>query len=77
MFYYKKGKKSKLEVSIAESYSDTDLKRIFLFIDALINNSKAQVVFKVSTAIATQFKKSIENLSWHPVYVYKIKESLL
>lgn len=74
MFYYIKSKNPKLEVSIVENYSEADLERIFLFIDALLDNPKMKVIFKVPPSTKEQFKKTIETLTWHPLYAYNIKE---
>lgn len=73
MYYYIASKKPKLEVKIVHHYSETDLQRIFLFIEALLDSPKMKVVFKVDPSLKEQFRKTIQNLNWHQFYAYNIK----
>ena len=76
MFYYIASKKPKLEVRIVDSYTEADLERVFLFIDALIDSPKMKVVFKVHPSCNELFKKTIQKLDWNPLYPYNIKENV-
>ena len=76
MFYYIASKKPKLEVNIVENYSEADLERVFLFIEALADTPEMTVIFKVHPSIKEKFKKTIENQCWHPLYAYNIKENI-
>jgi hypothetical protein len=73
MFYYKESKKPKLEVSIGEEYTETDIERIFLFIEALIVSPKAIVIFKVNPLLKQNFKEKIIKNNMCFCYNYKIQ----
>lgn len=51
MYYYIASKKPKLEVKIVKNYSETDLQRIFLFIEALMDSPKVKVIFNVDPSL--------------------------
>ncbi len=76
MFHYINRKKPKLEVNIVQSFTEADLERVFLFIDALIDSPKTKVVFKVHPSVKLHFEQSIKNRNWHPSYAYNIKENI-
>jgi hypothetical protein len=73
MFYYKVSKNPKLEVSISKDYSETDIQRIFLFIDALIDSPKVTVVFKVNPLLKEDFKEEIVKNNACSFYNYQIQ----
>jgi len=73
MFYYIASKKSKLEVSIVENYSEADLERVFLFIEALADTPEMTVIFKVHPSKKECFKELIENSSSYLCYRYNIQ----
>lgn len=73
MFYFKESKKSKLEVSIETNYSESDLLRVLLCTEGLIDNPKMIVIFKVNPTIKEHFKEMIEKNSWFSFYRYQIQ----
>jgi hypothetical protein len=74
MFYYSTNKKPSLEISIIQEYKEEDLKRLFLFIDAIVSSPKLLVVFKIDNSIKEDFNQLIQKISWQPLYTYNIKE---
>ncbi|OAB76083.1 hypothetical protein [Cochleicola gelatinilyticus] len=76
MFYYIASKKPRLEVNIVENYSEEDLERIFLYIEALLDNPKMNVTFKVLPSIKEQFKQTLSSRRWNPFYAYNIQENV-
>lgn len=76
MFYYKLTKKPKLDIYIVENYTQADMSRIFLFIDALFDSPKMNVVFKVHPSVKTTFQETIIARNWQPQYAYQIKENI-
>lgn len=76
MFYYIQSKKPRLEINIGEKYSEADLERIFLFIEAFLDSPRIKVIFKVHPLIKEQFKKTLATRLWTPLYAYHIKENI-
>lgn len=73
MFYYKQSENPSLEVRIAEYYSESDFERLFLFIDALIDNSETKVVFMVNPLIKENFEETIMKNNAYSFYNYQIQ----
>jgi hypothetical protein len=73
MLYYRTDKLDELEVSIVDNYSESDIVRIFNFIDALIVDPKVTVVFKVNSLLKNDFEKMILKNKTCTFYKYQIQ----
>ncbi|OBX22490.1 hypothetical protein BAA08_08675 [Bizionia sp. APA-3] len=71
MFYYLASKKPKIEVSVTSIYKKSDLEKIFLFLDALIDSPLTKVIFIVHFSVLEEFTKTL--LSYHDNYLYEFK----
>jgi len=72
MFYHTNHHKNDLEVSIVQSYSELDIKRIFHFLGASVNNPKTTVTFKVHPSIKERFYELMEKNNSYSHYRYDI-----
>ncbi len=73
MFYFKKGENPKLEVNVADSYSQEDVERILCFINALSNSSETEIIFKLNTQSKEDFLKAITLKNNLSLYSYNIQ----
>jgi len=76
MFYYTASKEPKLEVSIVQNYTEADLERVFLFIEAFVESPKMKVTFKVHPSVKKQFENAMKSRCLQPLYLYNIKENV-
>lgn len=76
MFSYTVNKKPKLEVIISKKYTELDVERLILFIDALIVSKEIKVIFKVDPSTKKQFKSNIEKMYLNTLFAYTIKEKV-
>lgn len=74
MFYYTAGTYLSLEVNVSENYSEADLERILLFVDALVDSPKMVVTFNVNTHFKEHLQDIIEHQNYHRLYTYTILE---
>tara|TARA_R110002033_G_scaffold171215_1_gene218634 strand:- start:12553 stop:12786 length:234 start_codon:yes stop_codon:yes gene_type:complete len=60
MFYYKSNRKTALlEVRVQQIFNDADFERMLIFIEALIEDSNSDVVFKVLPELEEQVKNVV------------------
>ncbi|MDT0645522.1 hypothetical protein RM545_02365 [Zunongwangia sp. F260] len=72
MFYYDPTKDQILEVSIAENYSELDVERLLLFINALTANSYLKVSFKIHPSVKNEFLTCLHSSIGTPRYQFNI-----
>ena len=72
MFFYNADKDQILEVSIVETYSVSDFKRLLLFIDALTAKSSLKVSFKIHPSVKKEFLTCLEIAVATPTYQFTI-----
>ena len=66
-----------LEVSIEETYKKEDLERVFLFVNALLNNKDTQIVFSIHPFHMDLFQTMVSLPFCRPQYQFNIKEKTI
>lgn len=62
MFYYKSSRNSsQLEVNIRETFTETDFERMLIFIEAFMEDSNENVVFKVLPELEEHVQNVLNN----------------
>ncbi|MAN59576.1 MAG: hypothetical protein CMC08_07050 [Flavobacteriaceae bacterium] len=63
-------------MSIIDNFSEAYLERVFMYVDALVESSNTEVIFKVSPTAKEQFNRTLATRHLQPVYTYFINENI-